>query len=112
VGLVVLATLSACSSSGSAQVVNPQDNPPESSLEIPVEKSANDAALPEAETLPVSELSHTQEDLVPFKGKVFVATSAIISDLWLQAGWSIGDVPIDTMPKRCRSIVCCIPILA
>jgi hypothetical protein len=96
VGLAMLATLSACSSSGSAQVFNPQDNPPDSSSEIQAEKSAYDAALPEADTLPVSELSHTEADMLPFNGEVFVATSAIISDLWLQAGWSIGDDPIDT----------------
>lgn len=96
VGLAVLATLSACSSSGSAQGFYPQEDPPKSASAPWEGPAAHEAALPESKTLPVSNPNSIESDYIPFNGEVFVATSTIISELWRQAGWGIGEVPIDT----------------
>lgn len=47
----------------------------------------------------------TAQDMVTFRGTVFVATSGIVESLWRLADWRINDQPVDTderdLPADC-----------
>lgn len=89
--LITLLLFSACSplaGAGSTSLV-------ESSL------SANDERIlhKTEEPLPSSLDDSAAQDLVAFRGTVFVATSGIVKSLWRLADWRISDQPVDTDEK-------------
>lgn len=54
---------------------------------------------------PDNNLDSGQDEMVAFRGTVFVATSQMVNGLWQTAGWQISEQPIDTdaneVPSDC-----------
>ena len=65
-----------------AQVQPPVNSIPESAAEI--------------QDIPVSSESTTPEGMVAFEGKVFVALTAPATGRWQDAGWRVGNQPVNT----------------
>ena len=65
-----------------AQVQSPENSSPESATEI--------------QDIPASNDSSTPDGMVAFEGKVFVALTAPATSRWQDAGWRVGDQPVNT----------------
>jgi len=88
--ICLLATVSACT---------PLDSNPNTSI-AGLAESASKKALAAASS------DHSQhEKMAVFEGSVFVATTDLVTNLWIVAGWSISDQPLDTesqeVPNDC-----------
>jgi hypothetical protein len=65
-----------------AQVQSPANSIPESVVDIPDIPASNDSATPDG--------------MVAFEGRVFVALTTPAAGRWQQAGWRVGDQPVNT----------------
>lgn len=64
------------------QAQSPANSIPESAVDIPDIPASNDSATPDG--------------MVAFEGKVFVALTVPKTGRWQQAGWRVGDQPVNT----------------
>jgi len=101
--IFVITTLGACAPAQFASVPNPERG---ANLDSAREISESDQNLATSSGSKLAEANLKVPDgMVGFEGSVFVALANVIQKRWIQAGWKIGDQPINTdleqLPSDC-----------